>query len=77
MTVIELYLLKDVRASDLKSVCLQSGVIRVTPGLIFCLGTESLGETCVFQNFVFPSIKKIKRKGSCWLLPRGEGEDLG
>lgn len=77
MTVIELYLLKDVRASDLKSVCMQSGAIRVTPGLIFCLGTEPLGETCAFRNFVFPSIKKNKRKGSCWLLPGGEGEDLG
>lgn len=69
MTVIELYLLKDCRAGDLKSVCMQSGAIRVAPGLIFCLRTEPLGETCVFQFFVFPSIKKkIKGRvpaGSC------------
>lgn len=59
MTVIELNLLKDFRVSDLKSACMQSGAIRETPGLIFCLGTEPLDETCAFQFFVFPSIKEI------------------
>lgn len=30
----------------------------MTPVLVSCIETETLGEICVFQNFVFPSIKK-------------------
>lgn len=57
MAVIGLYLLEDFRASELQSVCMQSGAIRVTPGLIFCLGTEPLGETCGFSSLYFPPLK--------------------